>query len=451
MRKLTFVFVVMCLMIFQHTKAQDTLKLTLPQALEIALSESPTIKIADMEIERVDYSKKEKLGGLLPNVNLGLSYSRTLKKQKMFFDIPGMPSNPDGIEVGQDNTFNGATNGLSATLPLVAPALWTSINMSELELELALENAQASKINLINQVQKAYFGILMAQDSYKVIKRTYENTIENDKIIKDKFKSGVVSEFESIRSDVQVSNISTNLESANRGVELAKLQLKMLMGIDMDTPISVTGYLADYEKEIFNELISLDTIALNQNSDLKKFNIQKKQLEQTLKIQRATNLPTLSASINYNIMSMVNDNNVFTENHKWFPTSNVAVVLQIPLFQGGQRYYKEKQLRTQINELNEQKKNLEQGLQLQAMSLINNMDKATKLIDSNRKALVQAEKGMIIAKKMYEVGGGTYLDVTNAELGYIQTGLAYNQAIFDFLSAKADLEKLLGNEVKSMN
>ena len=58
MKKLTIVLTVMCLMMFQHTKAQDTLRITLPQALEIALSESPTIKIADMEIERMDYSKK---------------------------------------------------------------------------------------------------------------------------------------------------------------------------------------------------------------------------------------------------------------------------------------------------------------------------------------------------------------------------------------------------------
>ena len=191
--------------------AQDTISLSLPQAITIALSENPTIKIADKEIKRVEYNKKEKYGALLPNVSLGLSYARSLKKQKMFFSIPGMPSNPDGIEVGQDNTFNGSTNGLMATLPLFAQALWQSINMSELDMELALESARSSKIALVNQVSKAYYAILMAQDSYNVLKRTYENSTENNRIVQNKFKQGVVSEFESIRAEVQLRNVGANL------------------------------------------------------------------------------------------------------------------------------------------------------------------------------------------------------------------------------------------------
>ena len=116
----------------------------------------------------------------------------------MFFSFPGMPANPDGIEVGQDNTFNGSTQGLVASLPLYAPALWQSINLSELDMELALESARSSKISLVNQVSKAYYTILMAQDSYKVLMRTFTNTTENNRIVQNKFKQGVVSEFESM-------------------------------------------------------------------------------------------------------------------------------------------------------------------------------------------------------------------------------------------------------------
>ena len=59
--------------------------------------------------------------------------------------------------------------------------------------------------------------------------------------------------------------------------------------------------------------------------------------------------------------------------------------------------------------------------------------------------MTQAEKAMIISKKRYEVGSGTFLNITNSELAYIQAGLTYNQSIYDYLSAKADLEKLFGN------
>jgi outer membrane protein TolC len=145
-------------------------------------------------------------------------------------------------------------------------------------------------------------------------------------------------------------------------------------------------------------------------------------------------------------MSYANDDIIFTGDHRWFPTSNIGLVLSIPLFQGGQRYFKDKQMQIQIDELKDQKLNLKLGLELQAMTYINNMQKAIKLIESNKVALSQAEKAMAISQKRYEVGAGTYLDVANAELAYQQSGLSYNQSVFDYLSAKADLEKLLGNE-----
>ncbi len=426
--------------------AQDTISLSLPQAITIALSENPTIKIADKEIKRVEYNKKEKYGALLPNVSLGLSYARSLKKQKMFFSIPGMPSNPDGIEVGQDNTFNGSTNGLMATLPLFAPALWQSINMSELDMELALESARSSKIALVNQVSKAYYAILMAQDSYNVLKRTYENSTENNRIVQNKFKQGVVSEFESIRAEVQLRNVGANLSAAENGVELTRLQLKMLMGVGMDQEIKIEGSLADYENKMYSDVLKIDTTTLAENSDLKQFDIKSRQLNQSVKLQRASWMPTLSASFNYNYMSYANDDILFTGDQRWFPTSNVGIMLSIPLFQGGQRYFKDKQLQIQVDELKDQKLNLKRSLELQAMSYINNIEKAMKLIESNKVALSQAEKAMTISQKRYEVGAGTYLDVANAELAYQQSGLAYNQAIYDYLSAKTDLEKLLGNK-----
>ena len=64
-----------------------TLQLTLEQALEIALSESNTIKIADMTVEKSGYAKKGSYAALYPNVNINGSYQRTLQKQVMVMDM----------------------------------------------------------------------------------------------------------------------------------------------------------------------------------------------------------------------------------------------------------------------------------------------------------------------------------------------------------------------------
>jgi Outer membrane protein len=422
-------------------KAQDTLTVSLPKALEIAMSSSPTVKVANKEISRVDYSKKEKFAALFPNISLGGTYQRALKKQRMFFSIPGVPSNPDGIEVGQDNTFNA---GLSAALPIISPTLWASLEMTETDARLALESARSSKLSLINQVTKAYYTILLTQDQYNVFKRSYQNTAENARIISNKFKQGTVSEFEWIRADVQVKNASSNLVSAESAVNMSKLQLKMLMGLDMFTGLKVEGNLSDFEKNMYGDVLNIDTTSLKSNTDLNQFDLKTKQLNHTLKIQKTAWWPTLSASFNYAYMSMANDHDPL----KWFPTSNAALQLSIPIFQGGARIYKEKQLKIQMDQMKDQRDNLRKSLEMQTITYLDNIKKTMEKIESNKEGLRQAEKAVSISKKMYEVGSSTYLDLSNSELAYIQAGLMYNQSIFDYLSAKSDLEKLLGKDSK---
>ncbi len=432
-----------CMTFINPLKAQDTIRVSLNQAIEIALSENPTVKVAEKEIQRVDYSKKERIGGLFPNVSLAAAYQRAIKKQKMFFSFPGMPANPDGIEVGQDNTFTGT---ISASLPIIAPQLWATIQLSEIELEMSQESARSSKIAMLNQVSKAYYGILMTQDSYQVIKRSYENSAENAKIIFNKYKQGTVSEYEWIRADVQARNTMTNVVSSENAVNLSKLQLKMLMGVDMFTEIEIEGKLSDFEKNMYGDVMMIDANTLNANSDLKQLDIQKKQLLQSEKIHKASLLPTLGASVNYQYMSFANDSSTFTANQYWFPTSNLGVQLSVPIFQGGAKHYKSKQLKIQREEMDFQRENLQRSIELQAISFMNNIKNSLKKIESNREGLRQAEKALTISQKMYDVGMATYLDLNNADLSYINAGLSYNQSIYDYLSAKADLEKLLGKE-----
>ncbi len=438
-REIVLMAAVICMLPSIMLKAQDTLVVSLPKAIEIAMSKSPTIKVADKEILRVDYSKKEKFAALFPSISVSGAYQRALKKQRMFFSIPGFPANPDGFEVGQDNTYN---LGLSASMPIVSPTLWAALKMTETDAQLALENARSSKQALINQISKSYYAILLTQDSYNVIKRSFEITAENARIIQNKYKQGTVSEFEWIRADVQVKNASSNLVSAQSAVNMSILQLKILMGIDMFTGLKVEGSLADFESKMYGDVLSIDTTTLKSNSDLMQFDLKTKQLNHALKIQKAAWWPTLAASFNYAYMSMGNDGDAM----KWFPNSTAALSLSIPVFQGGSRLFKQKQLEIQMNEMKDQRDNLRHSLEFQVITCLDNIKKAMEKIASNKEGLRQAEKGVTISKKMYEIGTSTFLDFSNSQLAYVSAGLMYNQSIFDYLSAKSDLEKLLGND-----
>lgn len=424
--------------------ARDTLKVDLAKSVEIALDQNKTIKVAEKEIERVDYANLEKKSALLPTIGASASYQRAVKKQKMFFSFPGMPANPDGIEVGQDNTFAGV---LSASMPIIAPTLWASLKLNETDAQMALESARSSKLSLVNNVTKAYYSVLLSQDSYQVFEKAYKSSAENAKVIYDKFKQGSVSEFEWIRADVQLRNAQTNMVSASSAVSMSKLQLTLLLGVPMDVELILDGKLSDYENQLFDQAIKAGTNNVDENTDLKQFDIRMDQLKKSLEINKSTWLPTLAASFNFQYMTMPNDEVAFKD-YYWFPTSTAGLTLSIPIFQGGSKYFKTKQLKIQMEELKDQRVNLRRSLELQAISFTDNMIKAIEKIESTRKGLSQAEKSLNISQKMYEVGMATYLDINNAELAYIQAGLSYNQAIFDFVSAKSDLEKLLGTSLE---
>ncbi len=444
MRKMFRTFVAVCLLhtlLVVSVHAQDTLKLDLKQVLEVGLSTSPTIKIADKQLKRVDYSNKEKYAGLFPNISGSASYQRALQKQRAFFDIPGMPSNPDGFEMGQDNTFVG---GISASLPLIAPTLWATIRMNESEMQLVAETARSSKIALYNQLTKTYYAILFAQDSYKVFESNYKNSAQSAQIIADKYKLGAVSEFEFLRADVQLRSALTNLISAQSAIDVSMMQLKSLMGVEMTTELIIVGNLKDLEKNMYADVLNVDANQLENNSDLKQLDIRTEQMKRTLDVQRANWFPTLAASINYQYMAMANDD-VKMKDYRWFPNSNAGISLNVPIFQGGARYYKGKQLKLQMEEIGLQKQSLKNNIELQANTYVDNMKKLIDKIESNKKGLQQAEKALAISTKMYQVGAATFLDQSNSELALLQAGLSYNQSVFDFLSTKADLEKLLGN------
>lgn len=415
--------------------AQEVLQLTLKQALEIAKNENSTLKIAGQEILLKQNSKKEAIWNLIPEAELVGSYTRTIQKQTFAMG-------DQQVKVGTDNSYSG---GLSISLPVFAPSLYKSINITQSDIELALEQARASELDLVNQVTKAYYQLLLTQDSYEVLKKSYAQSEENYRVVNEKFKQGSVSEYDKISAEVQMRSLKPSVVSAKNGVNLAKLQLKVLMGVTADVDIQTDDNLKNYEMKLFQRQMENENygFSLQNNSDLKQIDLNAKQLRQNLQLQYTNFMPTLSVSFQY-MYTTLNDNFRFSS-YKWNPYSTIGLNLSIPLFRGS-NFTKVKQAKIQIQQLEENRINTEHQLHMQATSYLDNMSASAEQVVSNREAVAQAIKGRDIATKRYEVGKGTILELNSSEVALTQAELTYNQSIFDYLSAKADLDKVLGNE-----
>lgn len=420
----------------QSTAASDTMMLSVDDCVKIALNENPTIKIADMEITRVDYSKKETIGQLFPNVSFSAAYSRTLAKQTMYMNNGGQTM---AIKMGRDNTHN---TGFSASMPLISVALWKSIKLSDNQILQNIEASRTSRISLINQVKNAYYALLLAYDSYDVLVENHATAKVNADIYEKKFKNGTASEFDVLRSSVAVKNIEPSIIEAQNSIRSLELQLKVLMGMDVNQGIKPNTSLSDFKSTMYADVMAMNS-DLSMNADLRKLDLQTDYLKKAIDVQKASWLPTLSASIGYNWYSM-SDGSPF-KNFAWSPNSSVGLSLSWTLFNGGQRYYKQKQAELSYKEMAWQRDNLSRTLEMQRQIQLDNIQKNVKQIETCTASVEQAVKANQIQEKSFKIGASTYLDLRDSEDALMSSKLAYYQAIYNYLVAKSNLELLLGN------
>jgi outer membrane protein TolC len=177
-------------------QSRDTLMINLETALQVALSDNPTIQIAEYEIQRVDYSQKEAWYGLIPTLSAS--------GQIATYVLPAKMSMMGNV---MDNPVNYTASGtITLSLPLVVPALWKSIQMTEVQMKLANEQARSSQIGLRNEVTKAYYQILLAQDSYQTLKEGFALAKQNYEEAKQRFDLGIAAEYDYIQAEVQMQN-----------------------------------------------------------------------------------------------------------------------------------------------------------------------------------------------------------------------------------------------------
>ena len=410
---------------------QGTLMLTLDDALKIALSESPTVQIADQTIEAKKYAKKGTYAALWPEISASASYQRYIEKPS--FHIRGQT-----VKMGTTNTMAG---GFSAAMPFVNAQLWKSLKLSGMDVELAVEQARSSRIDMIEQVSKAFYQVLLAKDSYEVYKRVYDNAVTNHKIVEKRYSVGQVSEYDFIQSQVSVANAEPNVFSAENSIMLALWQLKALLGLDLDRAIDCVGALADYEATMTAQ-INTQSSLIN-NSTMRQFDIQERMLMQSLKIQRAANLPTLAGTINYQWTAM--DETMKIANFNWMGSSTAAFSLNIPIFSGGKRRAAINQSKIDITKLQLQREDTERQLRTAVMSYYSNMQTSLKQYHALSQTISQAKRGYDIAVKRYEVGSGTLVEIDNSQLAYTQAELSRSNAIYNYLINQVSLEKLSGD------
>ncbi|MDE7096606.1 MAG: TolC family protein [Muribaculaceae bacterium] len=414
----------------------DSIPVSREECIDIALSQSPTIRVADLEVKRVNFAKRETIGNLLPQIGFSLSYQRSIELQTIRMNMGGQSQK---LKMGSDNTWN---TGFSVSLPVIAPALWKAISISDTQIAQNLESARSSRLELVNQVNKAYYALMLAIASKDVIKQNYDIAKYTAEIYKKQFEQGTASEYDVLRSEVQVKNIEPSLLDADISVKQCQLSLNVLMGIDDALNLYPTVTMEDMQKDMYAYM--LESKSLSGNSSLRSLELQQKMAAENVTMKKFAWIPTLGASFNLNWLSL--SNGPMFHDVEFSPYSSVGISLSVPVFSGGTKWYQMKQAQVQEKELAFQKENLVNSLKMQVDLALDNINRQAKQIDSSKEGVRQAKKAHEIMLKSFQIGAASYLQLRDSELADTSARLSYLQAIYNYLVSTSELDLLLGKD-----
>ncbi len=438
----------------QATDSTQTVVISMEKALEIALSENSSVKIADKEIERVGYAKKGTYASLYPQIDLSGSYQLAIKKQVMYMDLSGdtdlsslgalgsmFEAFSGGIEVGRTNTFSA---GLTASLPLINAQLWENLKISGMDVELAVEKARSSRLDMVTSVKEAFYAVLLAKEAFNVYKEQYENAVNNYGETQKKYNAQKSTEMELLRAKTTVANAVPNVYNAESNIILSLWQLKAVLGVDLDMNLDVEGALEDYTQHLFYDIHKHDEITLDSNTTMRQLSIQAAELEELIKVRKYAYIPTLAAQFSYSLNAMENSFKFSTYN--WNPYSYVALSLQIPIFSGFKRYNDVRQAKNNYEQFQLQTEDTERKLRIAVRQYLTQMETNMNSYYAAEDAVKSAQKGYDIVERSYQVGRSTLIELNDSQLALTQAKLAVSQAIYNFVVAKARLEQTLGYE-----
>jgi outer membrane protein TolC len=439
MRKLITIFIfagfVLSTSLALGQQKPDTLHLTVKQAVDLAIQQNLMQKVTELELQKKQEKVKEYMAALYPTIKASASYTRNLKLPVIFMPA-GSPFGPT-LKIGSDNSYTGA---LSASMPIFIYNVFESINIGRKDAEISAEKVRENKINLAASIKTTYYNVLLLRRTCDVINQSYQNALTNLNYIQKLNANGMVSDYDLIRIKVQVDNIYPNLVQAENAYNNLLNIFKVLLNIDVNTPVELD------EKELsnynFSEMALADSSWLSSNSTLRQLTLTRQMLSIQEKMVKGANYPSLVAIGNYQYQTQANDYNF--SNYRWVPTSLIGLQLNVPIFSGFSVRKQLSQVRISQQQLDMQAQFTQNNLKVQIQNAVNAVNAAVKKVNSAKGNVDLAQRGYTIAQTRYNTGQATLLELNDAENAMLQAKLNLIQAQLEYLTAKTDYEKIIG-------
>lgn len=437
------------------TKAQESNSnnYSLQQAIDYAYKNSPNYLNAELDLKSANYRKKEISGSGLPQVSGSIDVKDYIEIPTSLFPLSAFsPLAPkDAYQAVKFGTQYNATAGLSASQLLFSSDYIFGLKAAKEFINLSKINIVRSKSELVSQVSKAYYSVVINKERIKLMDA---NIIKLKKILDDTKAfnlQGFVEEIDVNRLEVAYNNLITEKEKINRLITLSENLLKFQMGYNLNNPITLSDSLNINSND--NEPLAIGKINITAKPEFKLLQAQQALYDLDVKRLKWGYLPTVVAygSYQYNTQRNKTDFLTFDKTNplkQWYNIALVGVSLNLNIFDGLQRHYKIQQAKITAQKNLNTLKTVEMASELEASVAGISYTNALETMQSQKRNMDLAQKIYTVSQKKYEQGVGSNLEVINAQTSLKESETNYYNALYDMLVFKIDYLKATGTLVK---
>ncbi len=404
--------------------AQDHLSLTLEQAQQYAVENNKSLQNASLEVQQAYAQRWQTIAAMLPQVDGTVGYTNML---------------------GYEIDFGGMSR---AMLPYLNTNITASIGLNGQAIMGALLNNLAIEMQDISQkktestlranVSTSYMSVLVLEDIVTLLDSSLTNIERLAEMTQRSVEVGAAEQTSADQIMVKVNALKNSINSNKRNVELARNSLKVLLGLNAETELTLS--------QTLDELLSAESALalLNENFDIDRnydYQLLQKNVELAKKNVTMAGLaytPTLSAYYQYSYRKDFGDGGFSMS-----PPHTIGISLAVPIWSSGKRAaaVTEKKLAYQaaVNTFEETSDNL--GIQDQQLRF--NLSNAYETYMNERDNIEVTKRVFNSTANKFEHGVASSLDLTNASNDLISAQSTYVQAILTLVNAQVELTKFL--------
>lgn len=394
------------------------IELTLDESIAMALNNNSAIKIAASDREKAAWS---------------VDTAKAKKLPTLTYDFAGSYSEPASTATKSNEAYS---NSLTLTMPLyTGGTVEGNIDKAKIGVQSADLTLDKTKQQIKLDATSGYYSILQTRNLVKVAQDSVDSLAEHLKNVQAQYNVGTVAKSDVLRSEVELANAQQSLIKAQNAYDLAVSSFNNVVGLPLDSELTIKDELK-YKKF---ELSLEDSIkyAMDNRPEVTIANLGIDAAKKDIQIAKAGRLPTVgaTASTGWSDTKLPG-----TENDKW----SVGVKASWNVFDSGLTSSQIKQADVSVDKAIEQLRQTKDSVQLDVRNAYLSMKEAEKRIDTSQVAVDKAQEDFKIAQVRYGAGVGTNLDVMDAQVALTQAKTNYIQALYDYNTSKAQLEKAMG-------